>query len=125
VSEKPPVAVARAAVNQKNETLGTYIWIWCPGCDQAHTAVVPDDRGIPKGRVVFWSWNGDVDNLTIGGSILVNAGQEHPDYPLCHSFVRDGRIEFLGDCTHELVGQTVDLPPLPEWLARDYGAEHG
>ncbi len=30
--------------------------------------------------------------------------------PLCHSFVRDGRIEFLGDCTHKLAGQTIELP---------------
>jgi hypothetical protein len=25
-------------------------------------------------------------------------------------FVTDGRIQFLGDCTHALAGQTVDLP---------------
>ncbi len=27
-----------------------------------------------------------------------------------HSFIKDGMIEFLGDCTHKLAGQTVDLP---------------
>lgn len=32
---------------------------------------------------------------------------------VCHSFVRDGRIQFLGDCTHELAGKTVDLPDWP------------
>jgi hypothetical protein len=32
---------------------------------------------------------------------------------VCHSFVVDGRIQFLGDCTHHLAGQTVDLPPWP------------
>lgn len=31
---------------------------------------------------------------------------------VCHSFVTDGQIQFLGDCTHELAGQTV---PIPEW----------
>jgi len=30
----------------------------------------------------------------------------------CHSFVTDGRIQFLSDCTHEMAGQTVDLPPV-------------
>jgi hypothetical protein len=36
-----------------------------------------------------------------------------PARPLrCHSFVTDGRIQFLGDCTHELAGQTVDLPDI-------------
>jgi len=33
---------------------------------------------------------------------------------ICHSFIRDGKIQFLGDCTHALAGQTVDLPELPE-----------
>jgi len=28
----------------------------------------------------------------------------------CHSYVTDGRIQFLNDCTHDLAGQTVDLP---------------
>jgi hypothetical protein len=29
---------------------------------------------------------------------------------VCHSFVTDGRIQFLGDCTHALANQTFDLP---------------
>jgi hypothetical protein len=29
---------------------------------------------------------------------------------VCHSFVIDGRIQFLSDSTHVLAGQTVDLP---------------
>lgn len=29
---------------------------------------------------------------------------------VCHSFVRDGQIQYLGDCTHEYAGKTVDLP---------------
>lgn len=33
---------------------------------------------------------------------------------VCHSFVTDGRIQFLGDCTHALAGQTVDLPTWPK-----------
>lgn len=33
----------------------------------------------------------------------------------CHSFVVDGQMQFLGDCTHALAGQTV---PIPEWHGR-------
>ena len=33
---------------------------------------------------------------------------------VCHSFVTDGRIQFLADCTHALAGQTVDLPEWPK-----------
>lgn len=31
---------------------------------------------------------------------------------VCHSYVRDGKIEFLADCTHKLKNQTVEIP---EW----------
>jgi hypothetical protein len=36
----------------------------------------------------------------------------NPAVPVCHSFVTDGRIQFLTDCTHAFAGRTVDLP---EW----------
>ena len=45
---------------------------------------------------------------------------KHPEKPpvfvcsVCHSFVTDGKIQFLGDCTHELAGQTVELIARPE-----------
>jgi hypothetical protein len=29
---------------------------------------------------------------------------------VCHSFVRAGKIQFLSDCSHELAGQTVEMP---------------
>lgn len=36
------------------------------------------------------------------------------DYPesRCHSFITDGKIQYLSDCFHELAGQTVDLPEI-------------
>ena len=43
---------------------------------------------------------------------LVNAFYTAQPWNRCHSFVREGRIEFLGDCTHAMVGQTVDLPDI-------------
>lgn len=41
-----------------------------------------------------------------------------PAFGPCHSFLHAGRWQFLGDSTHELAGQTVDLPPLPDYLVR-------
>jgi len=32
----------------------------------------------------------------------------------CHYFIRRGEIQFLSDCYHELKGQTVPLPDIPE-----------
>lgn len=83
----------------------------CPGCKTAHVIAVDGSRG--------WTWNGDGNAPTIAPSVLVRTGrqvdpsyQAEPDDPpeRCHSFIRAGRIEFLGDSTHALAGQTVELP---------------
>ncbi|SEN73857.1 DUF6527 family protein [Nitrosomonas marina] len=92
----------------------------CPGCGKRH--LIKHGSGKPP----RWTWNGDAEKPTFRPSVLVR--YEHwvppamPNQPppesqekvidVCHSFVTDGRIEFLGDCTHALAGQTVDLP---EW----------
>lgn len=52
-----------------------------------------------------WSWNGSILNPTLKPSILSKAGKGH----VCHSFVNDGKIQFLSDCSHELAGKTMDL----------------
>ncbi len=81
-----------------------------------------------------WTWDGNEDAPTISPSILVTSGHHapgwtgpncwctynaaHADDPSgfacerCHSFVREGNIQFLADSTHALSGQTV---PVPEW----------
>lgn len=79
----------------------------CPGCDQRHM-VGPG-----------WSFNGDYDRPTFSPSIHILADVEvaapmRMRPTLCHSFVTDGRIQFLGDCAHALAGQTVDLHPFSE-----------
>lgn len=95
----------------------------CPGCDGPHMLRV-EGEGAPR-----WGFNGDGDRPTFTPSILARgeawtppvtaenlAEWERAPWPqtkvetVCHSFVTDGRIQFLGDCTHALAGQTVDLP---------------
>jgi hypothetical protein len=83
---------------------------WCPGCDTCHVVRVAEPSP--------WGFNGDGDKPTFTPSVLVrypgeDAGQNGAPPAICHSFVIDGRIQFLGDCTHALAGQTVDLPDFP------------
>lgn len=100
----------------------------CPGCDMVH--VIHHAPG-PGPR---WNWNGNAEKPTFSPSILVQWEQWVPpattpemrkkissgeivqtqESRVCHSFVTDGRIQFLGDCTHHLAGQTVDLQPFDE-----------
>jgi hypothetical protein len=60
------------------------------------------------------SFNGDYVNPTFSPS--VNESWEHPDGHTCrnHYTVTAGRIQFHGDSTHRLAGQTVPVPPLTE-----------
>jgi len=76
--------------------------IHCSGCNSTH---VLDKR---------WAFNGDLDKPTFGPvdggsfSLLVTGGP--PDArTICHSYIKDGMIQFLGDCTHSLKGQIVPL----------------
>jgi hypothetical protein len=109
----------------------------CPGCGDVHQIYVHRQPG-QAGPV--WGWNGDEVRPTFTPSILatsghycthfnpgercwcsanaeeVAAGREPFSYDCyrCHSYVTDGRIQFLGDCSHHLAGQTVDLPAWSE-----------
>jgi hypothetical protein len=95
----------------------------CPGCKLVHGPWVGPGDG-PR-----WTWNGDANKPTFTPSILVTwpewwppvtaenyeqfkaqPWEQHKVDRVCHSFVKDGQIQFLGDCTHALSGQTVDLP---------------
>jgi hypothetical protein len=83
----------------------------CPGCVAAGLA---DDHVLhtgtgPRPR---WTFNGDAERPTFSPSLLVTYGRGDLPPLVCHSFITDGRIQFLSDCTHPLVGQTVDLPDI-------------
>ena len=85
-----------------------YSWLWhCPGCNSVHAC---DNR---------WTFNGDVEKPTFRASVLVTYEPGDPtdkDNPRqrCHSYVTDGRIQFLADCTHASAGKTLDLPDWDE-----------
>lgn len=106
--------------------VGNTVSFKCPGCKLFHSVNVGTDG-------TGWTFNGDLNKPTFNPSILAKTGhfashhpagaqcwcdynREHPeDYTpgfecsICHSFVTDGKIQFLSDCTHELAGQTVDI----------------
>jgi hypothetical protein len=81
-----------------------YFQFLCPGCGYSHAVTV---NGRRNSQGATWGWNGSMDAPTFSPSIFCNK-----DEPAnrCHSFVRDGRIQFLSDCHHKLAGQTVEIP---------------
>ena len=107
-----------------------YVAFNCPGCGEIHViAVAPAASGVPR---PVWGYNENPQAPTFTPSVLATSGH-HMDGDtkecwctyearfgrpspfkcgICHSFVTDGQIQFLSDCTHELAGHTV---PLPDW----------
>jgi hypothetical protein len=94
------------------QSWGRKVWFRCPGCEGNHMI---DSR--TDGKQPSWDFNGDAERPTFSPSILVTCNfpesvpegvRRVPD--VCHSFVRDGQIQYLSDCTHALAGQTVDIP---------------
>lgn len=82
---------------------------WCPGCRTGHGVPIPPHRQA-------WQWNGDRLRPTLTPSVLVtydgpDAGRDGAPPAVCHCFIRDGQIDFLGDCTHDHAGRTVPLAP--------------
>lgn len=104
--------------NRETGESGELVWFWCAPCDTHHAIN-------PKG----WTWNGDSERPTFSPSVLVKGfelsaasreriaaglppeseGHYEGRDTVCHSFVQEGRIQYLSDCTHPLAGQTVDL----------------
>jgi hypothetical protein len=77
---------------------------YCAGCSELHQVHV---AGV---NTPVWGWDGNVEKPTFSPSILVTSRDRK-----CHSFVRDGKIEFLSDCTHEFAGIPLPLRALISW----------
>lgn len=107
--------------NVEESARGWFV-INCPACGEHVIAV---DTPFPSNGAA-WQFNRDMEKPTFSPSLLVKTGKyvdpsivngkdeqalkfiEETSY-ICHSFIRDGKIEFLSDCTHKLAGQTVEL----------------
>lgn len=116
--------LARVAASQ-----GYGLMFYCPGCKEEH-AVWAGEGDKPR-----WGYNNNPEKSTFTPSILIRSGHfashwkpggscwctwaaeegEDPGFScgVCHSFVTDGVIQFLSDCTHALAGQSVPLPIFP------------
>lgn len=121
-------------MGQKSTTLRSWegggkrgVHYWCQGCRTPHMVVI-DGHGA-------WGFNGDYEKPTFTPSVLTTGtkyeidadGEADTSRPVrdrngtlvklvCHTFVKDGMVQFLDDCGHEFAGQTLPLPHLPAWM---------
>ena len=59
-----------------------------------------------SGYHCHWDFNGDLEKPTFSPSMLLYEG---PGVVREHFFVRNGKIQYLNDCGHELRNQVVDM----------------
>lgn len=93
---------------------------WCPACKEMHP--LPDS----------WQFDGNVDSPTFTpsfkhegmktvrdekgrwtGEWVMIDGKPVPE--VCHYILTRGILNFCGDCTHSMAGQSVPMAELPEW----------
>lgn len=97
-----------------------YIAHYCPGCKEMHRFAVDQ----PQRNGAKWSFDGNVEQPTFNPSMNIRIGpfpaREHHSEPpeggylVCHYFLHAGILKYLNDCTHELKGQEVPLPDIPD-----------
>lgn len=69
----------------------------CPGCEKNHAIVES-----------IHQFNGNINLPSILPSVFYNEETYR-----CHSFITNGKISFLADCTHKLAGkQNIELPEM-------------
>ena len=102
------------------------VYFKCPGCNCDHGVWTEKND---QAHAV-WDFNGNMDAPTFSPSILVRWVETPQNLEkdekgnfikgadgrvkgakdmVCHSFITNGMIQFLGDCTHELAGKTVEM----------------
>ena len=79
----------------------------CMPCPISDRIIPVITRGARK-DTPCWTWNGDTEKPTLEPSILTRT-ETTKGVTVCHSFVTDGIVEFLTDCTHESAGKILDL----------------
>lgn len=104
---------------------GDHLVFYCPGCrGNHHVGVAPNNEG------KRWGWNGSLESPSLFPSVLNRSGHFVPNQvqppnceyckdaekegyasmcSICHIFVKEGKIEFLTDCTHDHAGKTVEM----------------
>lgn len=109
-----PILIRRDIVGPDGNPTGGHVYYhWCPGCDEAHGIHV----GARNHSGASWSFDGDMERPTFSPSVRCSSAGR----TACHYFVKGGMIEFCGDSLHTLAGKTVNLPPVPDWLAQEDG----
>lgn len=77
----------------------------CLGCGWEHAFALKSEGG-------HHEFNGDLEKPTVSPSLV----QNFVPGKMCHSFIKDGKIEYLTDCQHDYAGLTIELPDIDQFI---------
>lgn len=130
--ERQSRVLVEVTIDDHGKVYPAYYW-WCPGCvawaDMQPEGSTASGIGTHLFHVPPWTFdNDDMERPSFSASYLQNGILANPDAdrkhfpngyvgsPRCHSFVKNGMIQYLSDSEHPLAGQTVPMAPVPAWL---------
>ena len=105
-----PLRITPVGYEKCEATEATHLQFELPG--PLPNRILPIMIGGTRAGTPNWTWNGSVDKPTVKPSVLTRGGSDETGVwieHVCHSFINDGRVQFLSDCTHEFAGKTMDL----------------
>lgn len=104
---------------------------WCPACREVHVFIT--ERNVPAPPM--WTFNGDTAAPTFSPSMKITGKEIERDAEgkwtgewvrdpstgqardfCCHYILTAGVLNYCGDSTHAMKGQSVPLPDLPPHL---------
>ncbi len=101
-----PLRQTESGYEQCQPVEATHLQLHLPG--PLPNRILPVMIGGRREGTPNWTWNGSVDKPTLRPSILTRGGDVDGEH-ICHSWVNDGVVQFLGDSNHELAGKSVEL----------------
>jgi len=107
VKAKPYIIGEGGALIECEPSKATHVWLHMPG--PIPNRLLPVILKGSRAGTNCWSWNGDIESPTLKPSIRSRDGVH-----TCHTFVNDGVVKFLPDCTHALAGKTLELLDIEE-----------
>lgn len=106
MSKAKPLKVTDIGFESCAPQEATHLMLHLPG--PLPNRILPVMTGGRRKGTGNWTWNGSVDMPTVRPSVLSRGADVNGEH-VCHSWINDGKVQFLGDCSHELAGKTVDL----------------
>lgn len=100
--------VLHTVVKTPEDVTSPSFLFWCPGCQCAH-GVWCASANPTTGAV--WTFNGNMDKPTFSPSLKIEGGLRNGENGVCHVIVTDGILNYCGDSTHDLSGQSVPMEP--------------